>query len=58
MNYNSKELPNITPLELIEICYDEARIIAGDDNAMKLAEEAVEEFMSYYRMDGKELPLR
>ena len=48
---NLKESTLFTPLELVSIFYDEAlKIAANDDEAMRLTNEAVNNFMSHYRV--------
>lgn len=51
---NLKEDTLFTPLELVGIFYDEAlKIAANDDEAMRLTNEAVNNFMSHYRVVKK-----
>ena len=49
-----KKVLSITPLELVDIFYDEARRIATDDDeAVRLTNEAVSDFLSHYRLIKK-----
>jgi len=42
---------SITPLELIDIFYDEARrITSNEDEAERLANDAVKDFLTHYRL--------
>lgn len=49
-----KKALSITPLELIDIFYDEARRIASsDDEAVELTNEALNDFLSHYKLVKK-----
>ncbi|MGK7344371.1 MAG: hypothetical protein ACNS63_01005 [Candidatus Nitrospinota bacterium M3_3B_026] len=47
----SKKTLAATPLEIVDIFYDEARRIASDDKeAVELTNQAVRDFLSHYRL--------
>ncbi len=50
-NISRKRRTVTTPMELVNIFYDEAlRISSNRDDAAKLANEAVTDFLSHYRL--------